>query len=99
MCWQGIDKVIKERSVVAIRIFEFDVNHLPNNSSINRVKRKMGKCCAACLTFVCNHRECVLLCDGNDFVHEIFAATTDFSWRPLIELFNQTDHQQQRVFL
>jgi hypothetical protein len=77
MCWRGIDKVIKEPPVVAIRIFEFDVNHLTKNSSINHVKRKMGKYCIARLTFFCNHRECVLLCDGNDFVHEILDATTD----------------------
>jgi hypothetical protein len=77
MCWQGNDKVIKEPPVVAIRIFEFDVKHLTKNSSINRPKRKMEKCCVARLTFFCNHRECVLLLDGNDFVHGIPDTTTD----------------------
>jgi len=79
MCWRGSGKVIKEPLVVAIRIFEFDVNRLTKNSSINHPKRKMEKCCIACLTFFCNHRECDLLFDGNDFVHEILDATTDLT--------------------
>ena len=79
MCWRGIGKVIKEPPVVAIRILEFDVNHLTKNSSKNRPKRKMEKCCTARLTFFCNHRECVLLFDRNDFVHEILDATTDLA--------------------
>ena len=79
MCWRGIGKVIKEPPVVAIRIFEFDVNHLAINSSKKRSKRKMEKCCVARLTFFCNHRECDLLFDGNDFVHEILDATTDLA--------------------
>jgi len=82
ICWRGIDKVIKEPPVVAIRIFEFDVNHLAINSSKNRSKRKMEKCCVARLTFFCNRRECVLLCDGNNFVHGILDATTDLVGDP-----------------
>jgi hypothetical protein len=69
MRWRGGDKVIKEPYVVAIRIFDFDVNHLTKNSSKNRRKRKMEKCWVARLTFFSNHRECVLLVDEKTVVH------------------------------
>ncbi len=69
MRWRCGDKVIKEPCVVAIRIFDFDVNHLTKNSSINRRKRKMEKYWMARLTFFSNHRECVVLVDGKTVVH------------------------------
>ena len=77
MRWKGVDKVIKEPCVIAIRIFDFDVNHVTKNSSINQWKRKMKKYWVARLTFFSNHGECVLLSDGDKVIHQILVATTD----------------------
>jgi len=69
ICCKGRDKVIKEPWVVAIRIFDFHVNHHAKNYSTNCGKRKMKKYCIARLTFFFNHRECGLLIDGKTIVH------------------------------